>query len=195
MNGDENQQPTPGKPDGIWEYTPEDKAIEQSSEVQPDVSRPSQDNDEIAWTASEFIARHKGVGWYLLLIGGTIIIALLLYWYTKDLVTVGAIVAAVTLFGVAAGREPRVLTYQMNKSGLTVGPKFYSYGMFKSFSVIDEGAFSSITLLPLKRFMPPLSVYYDPKDEDAIVRIIARHLPMENRPADAVDRLMKHIRF
>ena len=195
MNGDENQQPAPGQPGGNWGYNPEGlSAPEASQQTQP--SQPLVPSEsEVTWTASEFIARHKGITWYLVLVLGAVVASALIYLLTRDFITVGAVVGAVVLFGVAAARKPRVLTYHMNESGLAIGEKFYPYTLFKSFSVMEEDAFSSIMLLPLKRFMPPLSLYYEPGDEEHIVAILAHYLPMENRPADAVDRLMKHVRF
>lgn len=195
MNGDENQQPVPGQPGDSWGYNPEGSSAPGAGQ-QPQVPQPQTSPEtEVTWTASEFIARHKGVSWYLMLALVAIVASVLIYLLSKDFITVGAVVGAIILFGIAAARKPRVLTYHMNEGGLTIGQKFYPYAIFKSFSVMEEDAFSSITLLPLRRFMPPLSIYYEPNDEERIVAILAHYLPMENRPADAVDRLMKHIRF
>jgi hypothetical protein len=193
MNGDKNQQPASNQPSGNWEYKPEGQTSD--GPAPGPVARPLSGAEEVTWTASEFIARQKGAGWYALLVLGAVVVAVLTHLFTKDLVAVGAIVAVAVLFGVSASRKPRVLTYRMDRSGLTIGQKSYPYGIFKSFSVMEEGAFSSITLLPLKRFMPPLSLYYEPKDEERIVSLLSRHLPLENRPADAVERLMRHVRF
>jgi hypothetical protein len=194
MNGDENQHPVSGQPDSNWGYRTEGPSGPNPSEQQA-LPPVESSETEVTWTASEFIARHKGGGWYLLLAVGTVLVAALVYLISRDLITVGAIVAAVVLFGVSASRKPRVLTYHMNESGLTIGTKFYPYSLFKSFSIAEEGAFSSIVLTPLKRFMPFISIYYEPADEDRIVAIFAHYLPMENQPADAVDSLMRHIRF
>lgn len=195
MNGDENQHPVPGQPAGSWGYHPEGSSEPAASQQLQPAQPPIPSETELTWTASEFIARHKGIGWYLILVLGATVAAVLIYLLSRDFITVGAVVGAVVLFAVAAARKPRVLTYHINEDGLTIGQKFYPYAIFKSFSVMDEDAFSSIMLLPLKRFMPPLSIYYEPADEQRIVTILSHYLPMENRPADAVDRLMKHIRF
>jgi hypothetical protein len=39
--------------------------------------------------------------------------------------------------------------------------------------VVPEGAFNSIVFMPLKRFAVPLSIYYDPKDEDKIIAVLS----------------------
>jgi hypothetical protein len=194
MNGDENQQPVPGQTGGNWSYKP-DGSFAPEPAAQQQAPRASFSPEEVTWTASEFIARHKGFGWYVALGLVAVAAAGLSYLFTKDIISVGAVIAAITLFGVSAARKPRVLTYHINEKGLAIGQKFYPYGIFKSFSIMEEDAFSSIMLLPLKRFMPPLSIYYEPNDEEQIVTILAHYLPMENRPPDAVDRLMKHVRF
>jgi hypothetical protein len=49
--------------------------------------------------------------------------------------------------------------------------------------------------MPLKRFGLPTTIYFAPEDEDRIVDIINQHLPFEPRDRDAIDRLMKRIRF
>jgi len=192
MNGEDNR---PDQQGGNWRYTAHDDAPVSHSDRQVPPPHAASGVQDVTWTASEFIARQKGFGWYALLILGAVVVIGLVYLLSRDFITVGAIAAAIILFGVAAGRKPRVLTYHMNDRGLAIGEKFYPYSSFKSFSVMDEDAFSSIMLFPLKRFMPPINLYYEPQDEDRIITLLAGHLPMENRSTDAVDRLMKHIRF
>ena len=79
--------------------------------------------------------------------------------------------------------------------GLRLRGNFYDYGQFRSFAVVPEGTFQSITLMPLKRFMPMLTVYYSPEDEQKITDLLANQLPLENRGRDTLDRFLHHIRF
>lgn len=190
MNGD-NKQPT-GQPEGQWQYTPASPGQmggRGAADMQANTSA------DVAWTASEFVAHSKGSGWYGLLALSAAVLAALIYLITHDTISVGIIVFVAVLLGISAARKPRVLHYQLNGSGLAIGEKFYAYAEFKSFSVMQEGAFSSIMFLPLKRFMPPISIYYDPKDEDRIVEVLAYFLPMEARTHDLVDSFIKRIRF
>jgi hypothetical protein len=78
---------------------------------------------------------------------------------------------------------------------LRVGEKIYAYNMFKSFSVAQEEGAESINLFPLKRFMPIVSAYFTPQDEDKIVNAIGEHLPLEEHKLDNVDRLARRLRF
>jgi hypothetical protein len=164
------------------------------------LSKPKDDkrhnsSDSISWTASEFVEHNKGFGWYLCLILAILVLSALIYALTHDKISTGAVVLAGIVLGVFAARKPRILQYRLDNGGLTIGNKSYGYDVFKSFSVIDEDALSSIYLLPLKRFMPSLSLYYAQKDEKKIIDILSERLPFEERHSDTVDRFMHRIRF
>jgi len=47
----------------------------------------------------------------------------------------------------------------------------------------------------MKRFMPFIPMYYAPEQEEAIVEVLARYLPFEERKQDPIDRFMSKIRF
>lgn len=194
MNGDDKQASQPSVPpndpapfapaSGPLTPTPDPAATPQEAGIK-----------EVSWTASEFVAHEKSLSWYGLLALATLVIAGLVYWLSRDWLSIGVLVIVAVLFGIIAGRKPRVLDYHLDRSGLTIGGKPYPYRNFKSFSVVDEGAFSSITLVPLKRFLPPMSIYYSPEDQDAIVQVLGQHLPMTHDNGDALDRLTRRIKF
>ena len=169
-----------------WQYSPEpgQEAYEQHANVAP-----------VNWTASEFVENEKNSSWFMALAGGTIVAVAVIYLITHDIVTAVVIIIAASLFGVAAKRKPRTLEYQLDHAGVSIGGKPYPYTLFKSFAMMQEGAFNSIHLMPLKRFMPPISLYYPPESEDQIVATLGSYLPHEERTHDPVERLMRKIRF
>jgi hypothetical protein len=97
--------------------------------------------------------------------------------------------------GYFGSHKPRQLHYQIDGEGLTIENKFYDYGGFMSFSVLPEGAISSIIFLSHKRFLPPLTIYYDPADEQKIIDTLSARIPLEPGRRDAIDRLITRIRF
>ena len=149
----------------------------------------------VTWTASEYIAHEKSAGWYLMLAGAAALSAALVFVITRELVSPVVIIIMAVAFGVFAARKPQELTYTLDNTALQIGTKPYLYSQFKSFTVVEEGAIHSIMLIPLQRFMPPISVYYDPEDEDKITDALNAYLPYEDRKQDAVDRLMRRVRF
>jgi len=149
----------------------------------------------ISWTASEFISHEKSIGWYGKLALGAVIIAALIYLLTKDLISTTVVIVCALAFGAIAGRRPRQLRYQISNAGITIGQKQLTYAGFKSFSIVPEGAFSSIIFRPLKRFAPLTTIYYSPNDEDQILDLLSQHLPFEDYKPDPVDNMMRRIRF
>lgn len=152
-------------------------------------------DQSVTWTASEFIAHDKTIFWYLGLTVVALLLALGIYLLTKDAVSSAVIIVAALFLAYYGSHQPRQLEYKLNAQGIKVGERHYGYNAFRSFSVIPEGAFSSIVFMPLKRFALPLTLYYAPGDEDKIVKILADQLPLAERRPDAVDSLMRRIRF
>jgi len=193
MSGDKKQA-APDQNEGEWEFKPNDDGSAVPPAAAGAQSAPPS-SAGVEWTASEFIAHNKGMGWYTLLAGGALLITVVVYILTKDVVSAAIILFIAVIFGIVAARKPRVLGYRLDDKGLAIGQKFFPYSDFKSFTFLQEDAFSSITFLPLKRFAPSLSIYFAPSDEKRIVEILSLHLPMEQRSHEAVDRLMHRIRF
>lgn len=156
---------------------------------------PADPSATISWTASEFIAHHKNGGWYGLLLLGACVAAVLVWLVTKDWVSIAVVILAAIILAGYASRQPRQLTYQLDPSGISIGPRHFSFNDFRSFSIVPEGAFASLVFTPLKRFGVPTTVYYDPQDEDRILDIIGSRLPHEEHRGDMVESLMRRIRF
>lgn len=174
---------------GQWSYSGSDVG----SSAQPGVNSPA--TQTISWTASEYVGHQKSAAWFGALGMAILAMTIAIYFMTKEVISAVMVAIFGGVFGVFAARQPEVLEYSLNNSGLQVGPKFYSYDRFKSFSVIEEGPIRSILLMPLQRFMPSLTIYYDPNDEDKIVYVLGSYLPHEDRAHDMLDRLMRKIRF
>lgn len=185
--GKKKQVEAAPQPEARWQFTEET--------VQPALT-PSPGIEMVSWTADEFIAHPKSQQWYINLGIATGVISLLVYFLTqRDVVSVAVVVIVAIVFGIFASRHPRHLQFAIDSSGIHVGEKLYSYGEFKSFSVMQEDTQKSIWLLPLKRFMPILTIYFEDKDADNIVGVLSLLLPIENREPDIVDRLMHSIKF
>jgi hypothetical protein len=199
------QPEQPAQPKQPEPPAPETPPGEPPSEEEPkfDTSQPENppetpdttNTTPIIWTASEFIAHAKSFVWYAALTFVAIAFAAFIFMLTKDRVSAGVIVAAALVLGVYAGHKPRELEYRLDLHGLSIGQKHFTYDEFRSFSVLPEGAFSSIVFMPLRRFAVPTTIYYAPEDEDKIVSLLGSRLPLEQRGHDAVDRLMHRIHF
>jgi len=190
---------------------PPEKPVESSlppeqTPIEPDVQTadftdaPTQmmntdDQAALTWTASEFVAHEKSASWYLGVVVAAAAVAALIWLLTKDLISAGVVIVAGLALCVAAGRQPRQLAYHLDDHGITIGEKHFGFEEFRSFSIVPEGAFSSIVFMPLRRFATTTTIYYAPDDENNIVQLLSDKLPLEEHQHDAVDRFMRRIRF
>jgi hypothetical protein len=157
--------------------------------------QPNSPQGNVTWSAAEYIEHERGTGWYLALLLITAAIAVGFYFVTKDYFAVGTAVVVGVIVAIAARKKPRQINYEVSSKGLRIGEKLYAYNMFKSFSVAREDGMNSVNLIPLKRFMPIVSAYFAPQDEEQIVNAIGEHLPVEEHKLDNVDRLARRLRF
>jgi hypothetical protein len=176
-----------------FQYNPGGSGGQEQPNDSSDQLTPVQDS--ISWTAAEYIEHERGAGWYMALFLITSAIAVGFYFITKDYFAVGTAIVVGVIVAVAAGKKPRQVTYEISAKGLRIGEKLYTYNMFKSFSVAQEEGMNSVNFLPLKRFMPIVSAYFAPQDEDKVANTIGEHLPMEEHKIDSIDRLAQRLRF
>lgn len=153
------------------------------------------DADAFMWSASEYIEHQKTPLWFmgLALIG--LILAMVIWFITKDIFLAVTVLLGVIGFGVFAARRPKQTTYALDGTGLSVGKRSYPFSDFRSFSVQPEGQLLCVELAPLKRFSTYLTVYCQPKDGDRVAAILGERLPMTPPRNDLTDRFMRSIRF
>ncbi|OVE79367.1 hypothetical protein BVY00_00510 [bacterium G20] len=184
-----------------WQYKPDGQTVSTQSDLPSSrnsaASKPirAENNKAITWTASEYIDHTRGMSWYLALAGGTIVLAAGVYLITKDFFATSVIGIMGVIVGIFSTHKPKQVTYELSSSSLKAGEKVYPLSLFKSFALIHEGSLSSISLVPNKRFMPPLSIYLDPADEQKIVDMLGNHLPFEEGGLDTIERLSRRLRF
>lgn len=157
-------------------------------------AQPPEDGS-VTWTASEFIAHDKSASWYAAFVAVATVLIGSIYFVSREIFPVIALSFGALLFGIYASRQPRQLQYTLDGSGIGIGKRHYSYDQFRSFSVVPEGAFSSVIFMPLKRFSPSLTIYYAPEDEERVLSVLSTQLPFDQHKLDLTDRFMRHIRF
>ncbi len=122
-------------------------------------------------------------------------LAAIIFLLTKDKISSGVVIVVAVIFAFAAARKPRELQYLVNDHGIRIDKKDYPYQNFRSFAVVQEEGIESIWFMPLKRFMPIISIYFAPEDGDKIVDVLNQSLPIEDHQPDLVDRLMHRLHF
>ena len=176
-------------------YKPDvdDSTDSDSNDIDP--SEMKKAIEPIQWNASEFIANQKSKNWFLLLAILILGIAVAVYFLTGSIFSAVIVMIVGIIFAIVAARKPQTINYSLNTEGLQMGGRFYPYDGFKSFSVFEEGATSSIRLNPFKRFSTPVNIYYEQADEQKIFDMISEYLPHEEASKDPIDQLMHKIRY
>lgn len=147
------------------------------------------------WEASEYIHHTKSAQWFAGYVAIMLVLLAVAYFFTHAWTFIILVVVMAIAIGVFATRPPRTLRYALNDSGLQIENSSYHYSDFRAFGIINDGALYSIMLIPVKRFMPAVNIYFAEQDGEKIVDILGSRLPMEELHLDAIDLLMRRLRF
>jgi hypothetical protein len=175
--------------------TPADNSNDNSIHFMSETPTVSPDSQTITWKASEFHAHDKSLGWYLTLSACAIGLAAILYLITRSIMTLVVVIVGGIILGMYASKQPSQVEYALDQHGIRIGSKQYLYAHFRLLIVTPNSSVPELTLIPNKRFMPSLSVRYLPDNQDAVLGILSKHLPLEERSLDPIDKLMARIRF
>ena len=152
------------------------------------------ESESVSWEASEYIHRSKDAKWKIIF-GIIIAVGVGIALWAQAWTFAALIVAMAIAMGVFAFRQPKVKKYTLTHEGLQIDDHFYALEDFRSFGVLAEDAFYSITLIPTKRFMPAVSMYFAQEDGEQIVDILSSHLPLEDIEPDPLDLIMRRLHF
>lgn len=185
-----------------WTYSPGPSGSTATAEkpAAPEAGPPAAGKQppadvSISWTASEYIDHDRGLGWHAMLALVTALLAGLVYLISRDYTSIGIVVALAVVVAIFVRRKPKEVNYALDSSGLKIGDKQYGYNLFKSFTVIRQGALSSVTLMPVKRFMPPVTAYFAPQDEEQITSALGARLPYEDQKPSHIDNLSRRLKL
>lgn len=160
-----------------------------------DAVEEAPDEEPLMWQASEYIQHEKQVFWYFALVVITVILFLISAFLIKSWSFAALVVVLGIAVGVMARRPPHTVRYALSSHGLEVDGKPFAYSDFRAFGVLQDGPLSSIVLIPNKRFMPAVNVYFPLEHGEEIVDIFGSYLPMERVEPDFVEKLARKLRF
>ena len=160
------------------------------------VKTQNDDKYSISWQASEYVHHKKSALWLIIYALATVLVVVATYVVLNhDIFSVIVIALMASVLAIFAIKQPRSNSYKVDDSGVEINHRQFNYKSFKSFSIMDYGAIESIYLDPLERFMPPISIYFEPKDGEKIANILGGYLPLKQRQPDVFDRVIHRIRL
>jgi len=164
---------------------------DQAQEVSAEVVDPGQ---SFSWQASEFIHHQKSASWYAVLALITVALVALAI-VTRQWFSIALFATMTVAVVVYASKEPRILSYRIDNTGITIDNKPNPYKNFKSYSVLKDTGWHMIDLDPTQRFMPRVSIIFDNEDLDKITALLDTKLPRIDREPDWIEKLTRSIRF
>jgi hypothetical protein len=157
--------------------------------------QPHPEPVHVSWEASEYIHHTKSFMWFVGYAALMLVLLAIAYFFTHSWTFVVLVVVMAVAVGVFATRPPRMLHYSLTDTGIQIENADYHYSDFRAFGVINDGALFSIMLIPTKRFMPAVNIYFEEADGEKIVDVLGARLPMQDLHLDVVDRLVRRLRF
>lgn len=184
---------------------PQQAVMQPATPVQPDVTIDLDDaeldeeefdlSEPVNWQAKEFVHQEKDSKWFILFgIVAAVFMAVAIFlmqsWTFAALLVVIAIVIVVL-----AKRPPRLMSYSLSEKGLHIGDTLHSFSDFRAFGIIHDGEEFSIMLIPTKRFLPGITIYFPEEAGEEIVDALGSRLPMQDLRLDVVDRIVRKLRL
>lgn len=188
----------------VVSLTPEESQAEEAAPVSEGNSTPVDapqapasltEEEPVRWQAHEYIHHEKNALWFTLfgiVVVGLILLAILVIQSITFAILIPVMAAALLVY---SHRPPRILSYTLSRQGLHINEKLYPFADFKGFGVIRDGNEYSVMLIPVKRFLPGVSVYFPEEAGEAIVDMLGARLPMQELHLDFVDRLVRKLRI
>lgn len=158
-----------------------------------EAARPN--SPQFSWSASEGPEFEKDMTWYGFYTLGTILIGALVYFVTRDVISSAVVFVAILGLLSIIAKKPQEQSYAIKDDQVALGSKIYNFRDFHAFSVDESGTVAGITLWPLKRFLPPITLHLPPEKEETIIDYLSIYLPIEVHQIDPLDKLLKKLRF
>lgn len=182
------QQPVQPQPTASVEVIAE-QPEEDYDEQEVDLSQP------VTWQAKEYVHEEKSGTWFAIFgIVFAAFMALAIFLMQSWTFAVLLVVIAIVII-VLAKRPPRVMSYSLSEKGLHIGDTLHVFSDFRAFGVIHDGEEYSIMLIPTKRFLPGVTVYFPEEAGERIVDALGSRLPMKELRLDMVDKIVRKLRL
>jgi hypothetical protein len=149
----------------------------------------------VNWQATEYIHQEKDGKWFILFgIVVAILLAIAIFFMGSWTFAALLVVIAVVIV-VLAKRPPRIMSYSLSEKGLHIGDTLHAFSDFRAFGIIHDGQEYSVMLIPTRRFLPGITVYFPEEQGEKIVDALGSRLPMQDLRLDIVDQIVRKLRL
>lgn len=183
----------PQQDENYWQPARETPVVD-GGEAVASPAAPIHD-DSISWQASESVhTENNGILFVVVMVVAVILLAGAAFIFRNWSFALLVIVMAVSVV-VIGRRPPHINTYTVTPDGITINDRHLAFHEFRVFSVVADGAFFALRLVPTKRFMMTVMIYLPPESAEEIVDVFGTFLPMEHFEPSILDNLLGKIKF
>lgn len=147
------------------------------------------------WEAPTSFSHGKSALWYAGLIAVVILACAIFYYFTKDILTIVVVLFCFGLIAFYGLREPRTIKYEMDSKNISINGKKYSFSEFRMFHLTRRDKGSSLSLVPVKRFLPAVNVNFYNEKEKEVLGLIGGIMPVQERESDMFDKILQFIGY
>ena len=167
----------------------------QEEDSEPSLGSPNYLDEPIAWQYKELSYGKKGVVWYVSF--GVVAVALvLLAVFVFKSVTFAILVPIMSVAIIFLSmRPPSEIRYSISSKGIYVEDRLYDFSEFRAFGVVEDLDRQSIILLPVKRFSPAVTLYFDEDKGERIVDMLGVRLSIQDVKLDYMEKFIRLIRL
>lgn len=184
--------PAPAQP--VQSPVPQEALVDE--QAPSEAPQEEEDFDQaVSWEAKEYIHQEKNGLWFFVftLVLIVLMAAAILLMKSWSFAILLVVIAAVII--VFSKRPPRVMSYSLTNKGLHIGDTLHAFKDFKAFGVVRDGEEYSVMLIPTKRFLPGVTVYFPEESGEEIVDMLGSRLPMQELHLDILDRFVRKLRL
>jgi len=148
-------------------------------------------NQTISWQAPEFRHYEKNMGWYVTLIGITILIVGF-FVIQQDLfaaITSG-ILGLVTIF--FARQKPEIVPIELNGKGVYFGNVFFPYKQLKYFWVVSTPNHRTVNFHAATYINNVIILELEDQDPDEVHEFLSRYLPEHTETSETLIQKISH---
>ncbi len=149
----------------------------------------------ITWISPEFVRYPKTKNWYIVISIIGLVLAGLFVWLKNYMATAICILAP-TVFFIMSREKIKKRTCTLDKNGLTIDEKIYSFDELKSFWIVDADLASTLYLETTRKFRAPITIYLAKVDQEKIRSFLSQFIAeQKGKQETSQDKISRIIGF
>lgn len=131
--------------------------------------------ERIEWQATEYNHKERGADWFWTIGLVTLVVCITAIWFHNYVFALFVLISGGSLI-LFTLRHPQVMTFSIDKEGLSIGKDLHTWNKIKGFRVKDDGINPKLLVMTSRHFLPiytiPLSLELVASIKEVLLRII-----------------------